>query len=194
MRPIQWFPSIFNCSLWKFQRWLNGTGCESLHVVITVCPSIWGSPCQCDTRKITASCANSRLPTSLTCHPCYHKSTQIHIHVHARMRRENLTLTATSQQMFSSYTCMIFTYIHVFSFNYPHIDSITGRDAASNKPVPALISLQNINGHCRGAFEINHSTLLLADSRPTYSFFCRYRIILLLLFMNGSASFMPHIP
>lgn len=44
------------------------------------------------------------------------------------------------------------------------------------------------------AFEINHSTLLLADFRPTYSFFCPYHIILLLLlFMNGSASFMPHI-
>lgn len=46
----------------------------------------------------------------------------------------------------------------------------------------------------QGAFEINHSTLLLADSSTTYSFFCPYHIILLLLFMNGSASFMPHIP
>lgn len=37
----------------------------------------------------------------------------------------------------------------------------------------------------QGPFEMNHSTLLLTDSRPTYSLFCPYHIRLLLLFMNG---------
>lgn len=127
----------------KFQRWLNGTGCESLHVVITVCPSIWASPCQCDTSKITASCANSRLPTSHTCHPCYDKSTQIHMHAHARLRRESNSRCASRTHVHD------FLRIYMYSLSIILIDSTRGRDAALYTPVLVMISLQNINGCCR---------------------------------------------
>ena len=157
-------------SLVKIPKVTNGTGCESLQVVITVCPSIWGSLCQCDTRKITASCANSRLPAPRTCQPCYNKGTQIHIHVHSQRH-----IIEEEQQSASNLSatdvCMIFTYKYVFALDYPHIESTRGRDAASCSLALLMISLQNGKGHCRGhsKYITAHHCLPTTDWRTHFS-------------------------
>lgn len=86
---------------------------------------------------------------------------------------------------------LIFVYIHVFSFNYLHIDGSRECKAALSAPVSDFPA--EYQQALQGAFKINHSTLLLADLRPTSTLFCPYHIASLLLFMNGSASFIPYI-
>lgn len=156
--------------------------CVSLQVVISGCPSIGGLLCQCDTGKITASPANSSLSASIKCHPCIF---QVHIYVHIY-----LIHLSNRQRCFSPNVCLVVTHPHVFSFIYSHIDASRGADTVLYTVV--RISLQNINGHCGGAFEMSHSTLLAAD--PHIHSFPSVPITLLFLFINGSASFMLHIP
>lgn len=69
-----------------------------------------------------------------------------------------------------SRACVQDLYVYVFSFNYALIDSTRAGDAALYTPGLAMISLQNINGHCRGRFEINHSALLLQTPDPLTHF------------------------
>lgn len=110
----------------------------------------------------------------------------IHSHMHRVSNRQEVRLNVSLIQLH-----MIFVYIHAFSFNYLHIDSSRGCKAAPYTPVSDFPA--EYQWALQGAFEINHSTLLLADLRPTSTFFCPYHIALLLLFMNCSASFIPHI-
>lgn len=70
-----------------------------------------------------------------------HKYTYMHTHICAKL---------SNRHEFWANGCMISTHIHIFSINYPHIDGTRGRDTALYTLVLAVISLQNINGHCRG--------------------------------------------
>lgn len=133
--------------------------------------------------------APSRLPASVMCHPSYSAITQLHIRAHAHMGRDNLTHSSCFSHAlmydFSVHTCItiqLSSYWRYYRLECNLVHSRVGYDF----PAEYQWTLE-------GAFKINGSTLLLAGSRPTYSFFYPHHIMLL-LFMNGSVSFVPHIP
>lgn len=153
VRPIQWFPSILYCPLWKFQRWL-------MEQDVNLCRWLSLSALQSEVRSVSATPGKSLRPALTAGSPPraraihaiikIHKYASICMHICTVSKQIAVNIKCYSHAHVYDFFFFFCTCIHVFSFNYPHIDSTRGRDAATYTLVRAMISLQNVNGHCRG--------------------------------------------